>query len=618
MKNSALDQIMRNAKKSTKYPENRQDIDNLCAYINILVRYSKKLVQKNPGITGNELHDIILDDMVELSKEYCKKGNVKGALFEYEAVKKLVNNKSKIEEIHEKVKDEKSNPNFIYGYSINKSLENIMEIAQEQIKENIGTLKLFTNEEIEILKKYIKADKNTKLKMMLQYKDIMDLKGLEKFAPILFNDNYISKLDAELKIMQDSFEENLKGNQIEIMKFMGDFFKKYNLINRFTNNSNRKNQEATRANLTYELSTGEYDKEKIGVEELFTKEFLESQDLETILIYSSFWQNRFAKECDSINKAFFALTDMNLWNDIANGKDLKEFDNKTLIGLCKKERTLKKSIKLLIVSLRNNIKEKDISYSEGYATIDPMDEVKKYHDQCCEEYGEIFDEILPDSENIFGDDINQYRTLVGQEENIYRIKNSMIMYKICEMFNSKKTKNWGVIQEEKVNPNTVLIGIDYEGLNMPLRLHIDKDELIKLLRIRNGNTIIPIYEGDKDFYRQIKGFKKNQDGEQETYEKEDELIRTSVLMPINRKQRKSISERIKELKTKGEFTSELRFLEHEEFLANQDKYPEHLKIAGKRPTKKFIDLTTEGIYIKDKDKYVLADEKEVKGGKGGK
>lgn len=143
--------------------------------------------------------------------------------------------------------------------------------------------------------------------------------------------------------------------------------------------------------------------------------------------------------------------------------------------------------------------------------------------------------------------------------------------------------------------NMVLIGIDYEGFNMPLRLHIPKNDIVEYLETNNQDTIIPIYEGNRDFT---------------VY---NTPITTQILMPFTREQKAEIREIDKEKRPQV-----CNFIEHLLFLTNQDKYPEHLKvervIKGKkmraRPNRKYINLATGDLLEKDEKGNMFITGKE--------
>ena len=606
MRNRVLEATIKNAKKNMYAQEKREDLDGICSYINIVNEFCKIARKTDPNISGEQLHYAILTYMQKISEEYCKKASMRGMLFELEAVNRLLQDKDRIKKVYEKSKNIQYDPNFIYTANMDRCDTGVMVLTIKQVEENMSFVKQFDQKTLEIIKRYCMADKGGKAKLRSQYSDTIDLKAIEQFKDIIFTDNYMKKLENQLKIEKEDWEKAVKEQQTEVIAFIGEFLQDFGIVSRTTATHNRKMQDITKADLSYENSTGEYDEEKMGVKELFSKEFLEKQDFETIMAISSFWQNRFAKECDSINKALFVISNCNLWDDLAKG-NRPNINSEDLVGVYKKERTVKKIVAQLFAYFqskidRNNLSEEEIK--QGYAQIDPEEPISQYCEQEGKNYREIFDVLLPDAENDLRDDINEYRVLMNNVESIYKVKDSMLMHMLLDLFNSKRTRNWGIIQENEDVKDMILVGIDYEGLNMPLRLHLDRKNLIDTLRLRNGSTLIPLYEGSSDFTRRIKNTKTDKNGNtQEDYQ--NEIIKTSILMPIKKRHKKSIKTRIKELREKRSNIEELNFLEHLQFLADKDKYPEHLKINGRRPPRKYINLETYDIFIKDGENFVL-------------
>lgn len=158
----------------------------------------------------------------------------------------------------------------------------------------------------------------------------------------------------------------------------------------------------------------------------------------------------------------------------------------------------------------------------------------------------------------------------------------------------------GIIDE---NPRSkfVLLVADINGLNMPLRLHIEREK-VKDFAIKNqGNSIIPIYSGITDF--NING----------------RIISTHILMPLTQNQKELIKQASTNVKD-GDYR--YKFIKHLEYLADCQKYPEHLqkkKITKKKgkpkikfeKIKEYIDLETGKKYIRNKEnEFVTIDSEE--------
>lgn len=256
----------------------------------------------------------------------------------------------------------------------------------------------------------------------------------------------------------------------------------------------------------------------------------------------------------------------------------------------------------------NNLKEKNKKRSEedlerGYKVVSGGNEINKIIEQEGENYKRIFDKQMPGYKNDLYEDIEIYKTLLNHVENIYLIRNSILGCKIRSLFDSKKCKNWGIIIDEFKNiqktknddSKYVLVGIDQEGLNMPIRLHIKRELLKEFIKSYNGEEKIPVYEGSNDFIIN------------------NMLIPTNILMPIQNKQKKWINNKYKDASTAKAYN--LKIIEHIRFLKDSSKYPDHLKkeihtnrgIKLVRPPRKYIDLNTGEVFNKENGEYIKLD-----------
>ena len=189
----------------------------------------------------------------------------------------------------------------------------------------------------------------------------------------------------------------------------------------------------------------------------------------------------------------------------------------------------------------------------------------------------------------------------------YKLKDANLIGILASLSEARYVKNWGIILEaEDDSRRKLLLGVDIEGLNMPLRLHIDEDIVYDFIKANQGTSLIPIYDGDKDFMFQGRN------------------IGAQVMLPLDTPRRKAIEEF---QKNPIGYTSTKNFISHLAFLANYNNYPEHLKVEkvkvkkGKAkvskeiPPRRYFDLDTGAIYIKNKDgKFEKTTETPEKGG----
>ncbi len=158
------------------------------------------------------------------------------------------------------------------------------------------------------------------------------------------------------------------------------------------------------------------------------------------------------------------------------------------------------------------------------------------------------------------------------------------------LIDNKKIRNWGYIDDNDNNKNNknsiqtnnkyVLIGIDCGGLNRPVRVHVKRDLLLDALINTKQISTIPIYDGKYDFYNNY------------------EFLPTHVVLPLEKRHKAFLRKQ----STVENNNYKYPILSHTTFLANQDKFPKHLKVKKGNKlvrVKKRIDLYSGNIFIED-------------------
>ena len=134
------------------------------------------------------------------------------------------------------------------------------------------------------------------------------------------------------------------------------------------------------------------------------------------------------------------------------------------------------------------------------------------------------------------------------------------------LIDNKKIRNWGYIDDNDNNKNNknsiqtnnkyILIGIDCGGLNRPVRVHVKRDLLLDALINTKQICTISIYDGKYDFYNNY------------------EFLPTHVVLPLEKRHK----DFLRKQSTVENNNYKYPILSHTTFLANQDKFPEHLKV----------------------------------------
>ena len=200
---------------------------------------------------------------------------------------------------------------------------------------------------------------------------------------------------------------------------------------------------------------------------------------------------------------------------------------------------------------------------------------------------------IEDTVNDLKKDITLYSRLENIREFSYKQKDNSIYSLMDFLITENVSKNWGIIDENKKS-RYVLVGADIPGLNMPLRLHIDRSEFLKFIYSKQGSSIIRLYDGKEDFMSNGKN------------------IGTNYLFPITYEQEKSI---IKTADNTRETDYRSGFINHLAFLADPRRYPKHLqkmkKIIKKGKEKVVYEVVPRYIDLEDGKKYIKNENYEL-------
>lgn len=567
--------------------------------IGFVISYCNKILEENPGISADELREKFIKDIKGNMQRYCEVSDIREQLYHLEAVKKLIGHVDEISKQYTQIHHLNDNELYTDEQIYNSNFIKCCQLAIRQALLQVRNLEQGLDEDtIHFLNKYKKLSERGK-ENLEQRIEISIIKKFKEMLPLLTG-SYPERINAQLKLNANTIEGHIKAGQYNTMFSIGEFFKKINLLEVFRKRHSNTMKSTLGINLSFETQTNRFDSDSIGMEELFSKEFLEKEELNHILSYSSFLQNRFAKVSKRINLGLFAVDTLDLWEEIVKGNHVLNISRRMLKAIAYKEKCLEQ----LITNIETTVKETEDERRKKNKTSELQERdnnefneiVDIYDEQEGDNYKDIFNDLLPEAENNLAQDIMTYSILFKQIDNVYRIKHEIMGYMVRSLIDTEGI-NWGIIRKElrngrmidtleHNNTKKVLIAIDYEGLNFPVRMHIDKNMLCDFMSSYNGRVIIPLYEGANDF---IYG---------------GNVVSTNMLMPFPKRHAKRVSD---ELVKTPEGTEKRNLLEHLQFLANKDRYPEHLMkkiispsgVIKKKPETKYVDLLTGIEYIKD-------------------
>lgn len=479
------------------------------------------------------------------------------------AYQDLMYDMKRVKEIYEKVKDDLS--------ILNQGMTNNIEKNKEYIVAE-------TVESFRIQKQGISIEE---MNLLTAYKNSSDYrKAIKKL-----NTNQVSKAIAnkakyigkESEVIEELIRESKLTvfNQIkeEYMKALHEIIKVLDSFDFLEEHEKRHNQNQRKLN---------FEQRKCDIREIFSKESLEKMSLQELISLTSFWSNRLAKLMEDMNSARFIFQDLNLFEEfIKDENEYEKFPDSKI-----SDETLKNEIRKIIVldkitkSYISKIIEKAITKQEkGKIEINMSEEFWDVYGEYEEKYFEEFKERLPFAENSLEKDvIEKYFTGKNMLINLYKVKDITELALVENCLLRENIENWGYFESED-EKQYIGIAFDVRGLNMPVRLHIEKKLLKHFLRDNGLECKIPVYLGAKDFI--IDG----------------SVVGTQILYPITEQEKEDLRN------YKVDFEKDpqrARFIEHCKYIAEISEFPRHLKkqkIIGKP-----------GKYQKKKTKWVIEKE----------
>ncbi len=263
------------------------------------------------------------------------------------------------------------------------------------------------------------------------------------------------------------------------MKMAGSFLKQYDILEELLNLQNEDYVNLGMPDMQYNMK--KQDDKDIGLEDIFSDEYLNSLNITQLSILNAFWQNKYTKMLNDVKDALFVIETINLADKMEDDSYNIELTDEELLNIIYK------------INLCDNISKKfDNNIAIGEETKDFQKKYKKY-----------FDSIIPNSENSFIEDYSHGHIQRNAIKMIYKTKLDMLNNLLLTIEHDRNVTNWGYIKDVNGKDDIkrekfILIGIDYPGFNAPLKIHIRREELVNYLKLirEDKSTVIPVYGGD--------------------------------------------------------------------------------------------------------------------------
>ena len=459
----------------------RKSLNTLRKYVMHLKKYFNE---------DENIRNIIYQEFIADTYDYLKVAGTEKIQLQENALKILSSNPVLLEQVYNDVKDidleeidfDKESAKLEQG--VRKCAEFQMELMLSELREKV---------------KMSRAIKNTLAKDDFEFeKKLMNKKSINAENKLDIKEDKKIDIENELDLIKDivpyghnEIEKKLIKCEKNSLKIAGKFLEKYGFLEEEIQQQNEDYKRLDLKNMCYKYETEKID-EDIGLKNIFTDEYTDTLSLEQLTVLNAFWQNRVTKCASEIKKGIFIMDSLNLWDNIEDKNNIDQISDEVLFGIVLKVKLLDN----IAEKARKNITEYDESENYRYARYDYK---KNITSDFKGNYKFEFDNILPDIENDFLKDIDCCQSIRNNIKLIYETKETMIRELLLQINHNSKITNWGYIPEDKINDdNFILIGIDYPGFNLPLKLHMRKKNIIQFFDETKSDAIIPIYEGEKD------------------------------------------------------------------------------------------------------------------------
>lgn len=565
---------LENSKKMMKNPQ--KQIVYAKRNLNILHNYIIKLKKYFEGDNIN-IRDVIYDEFEEELEEYTKVSGTNLIQRQENILQILSVNPHLVDKIYNKIKDDDiSNINLDdEEYKVNGNDEECAEFEIKLILQKIRSEKIDENMKLFLEKILNPKDKDEKIRYKRQLSEDPKLREAIEYTKIYMADDEREKINRFIEYRKKELNREILDLEKNCLKLAGKFLKKFDLLNELVEQQNSDYQELSMTNMQYKLKTDKKDND-IGVEDIFTDEYINTLDIEKLSVLNAFWQNRFTKVVDNVKQAIFIADSLDIWDKLEDENYEEKLDNEQILKIILKMNVCDNISKRIGEQITEIYKTENYRYS-----VINMKDINRYSK---EEYINYFDEILPECENDFDIDLLSGQSSRNNINIIYEVKDNMIKELLLQIDYNSKIKNWGYMVEEQGNKKKILLGIDYPGFNMPLRLHVDKKDIIEYFKVIRNSAVIPIYEGCNDM--SYKG----------------RMLTTKVLMPLTETRE---SEIINKNKTLNSVDVKYSYIKHLGNLVTK----KCKKISQIYPHK-YIDLESGKTGVKMNGKFIPDEEQE--------
>ncbi len=558
-------------KFATKEIQEERNIYYTEKILKSVLRHTNKVINTNPSMDEKQVFDNIKKDVFKYLEKINDTDIFSGTIEYYLNTKLNSTSEYNLQEAYKDVckeeKEQKKETSYDdisklqYGYDLDENLRMLVKVLLYNIRFEKDIAKktvelIWNNPEKRQLLIMSEKQRKTALRRMGCNDELID--NMQKTIK-LFKKSEFEVLNEDMKTQTDNKLRKIKQECINKIIESVKILDSIGLLEEYKNSANRIYGKIKLNNCKYD--DGE-------IQQLVSYDNLKKLSFEQLIAMSSFWINRVNKIIPGLNNSLYIVNHLlDECTVIKDGEKQIEVPQQYLEDVELKKRVLHKISHELFLGL------------EDKGSQENLDEVVKEQvqtlvDKYGYEYEQYFDECFPHLENSLEKDLMEGLCYENTIYNSYKIKDINMQSILISLLNNNlsKIENFGYIKDNDVDISKkkyILIGIDLQGMNMPLRLHINKDMLIEMLKeSQNGSTLFPIYKGSEDFL----------------FFDSASYIPTHIYVPMSKEKKKQLQEDKKKVSPSGNL---MKTIEHLCYIAGVGKMPKHMKNSS---SPQYIDL----------------------------
>lgn len=264
-----------------KYVPSNKEVQNLKDNIYGLLPLVNFLIDNYKASTPNEVKAALHHFINTIFNEFSKTSYIDSRLYELQAINSILKNPSIIQKEYENIKY-KPNTHSVYTADLKRSQKLALVNALDEVRNTESFAKEFDLTSSTNLNNVVINSNNEQ--------EIKEIKNLLKSSIQILKQNDIqNKIMTMLKIQKQASEDFIKGQQISSLSSLYTIFSSFGLLHSYLDIYDINRERFGFADLKYELTTGSYSVDSIGINELFSEQFLKTLSIEDLCLLNVFW-----------------------------------------------------------------------------------------------------------------------------------------------------------------------------------------------------------------------------------------------------------------------------------------------------------------------------------------